>query len=143
MRAAFHVFLPLLVGGMLYLCWRPQDILLFEWVAVLGMSDIVLSLRHIAGPTPDWAPASFIGSAPAALWQYSLSAALLLVWRRRLTRESVGWIALGLVVAWLAEIGQSIGCVPGAFDLGDLIFPLLAAGLAVVACTQANEVPAS
>lgn len=48
-----HVLLPLLVGGLIYLAWRSQTLLMFRWAEVTGLN--VEPLRSTLCP---FAPAS-------------------------------------------------------------------------------------
>jgi hypothetical protein len=40
-----HVLLPILIGGLVYICWRDPALLMFKWFRVLGVEPLVLQLR--------------------------------------------------------------------------------------------------
>ncbi|HVS80924.1 MAG TPA: hypothetical protein VHE60_04260 [Pyrinomonadaceae bacterium] len=34
---SLHVLLPILIGGLVYICWRDPALLMFKWFRVLGV----------------------------------------------------------------------------------------------------------
>ena len=40
-----HVFLPILFGGLIYLCWRDPNLLMFKWFRALGQESLITQLR--------------------------------------------------------------------------------------------------
>lgn len=131
-RAAWlHVWLPLVVGGLLYLLARPTGIRLFAWLEAAGLGASVGFARDVAYPIAVWLPAWLRFSLPNALWVYAFAWLLSYVWAHRPTRESVPWllVAPGLAIGW--EVGQLTGLVPGTFDVLDLAFVLGASVLAL------------
>ena len=119
--------LLLFMGGMIYVLYRPQTLLLFHVAGGLGMTDLIGQWRQMATV---WHPAAFtIYCLPAGLW--ALSYVLI-----------VGTLAQGLPVIrrWIAvffipllgiasEVLQAVNIVPGTFDWTDLTLyalPLIA-----------------
>jgi hypothetical protein len=99
---------------------------MFAWAEALRLRWAIDWSRDAAGVAihslPDWV----IYSLPNALWAYALTAFMLRLWGRRLTRGSAPWILVGPLLAIGWEVGQSSGLVPGTFDLTDLLFVVLA-----------------
>ncbi|EKE77408.1 hypothetical protein [Gallaecimonas xiamenensis] len=114
------IALPLLLGVLCYLCWRPTT--LFEiWLAghwpTLGAA--LADLRHqLALP---WLPL-LSPSLADFCWAFALAATLVLLGQHR------PWLAL--LVAASAELAQRPGWLPGTFDWLDLAALLLAVLLA-------------
>ncbi|MDO8333170.1 MAG: hypothetical protein Q7T35_00690 [Nitrosomonas sp.] len=67
---------------------------------------------------------------PDGLWVYSLTSLMIIIWKSY-TLKSLIWICSGLLIAIISEFCQSIGVFPGTYDLIDIVFYLLAFGLAV------------
>ena len=119
MRRFFHIACPVLAGACIYLLWRPDRLQLFSWLAALGLRDHVQKLRTVASPTrgvlPDWV----VFSLPAALWMYSLVAALRVIWKGRPVRDQVPWLSLAFLLGPGAELAQRFGLISGRFDYLD------------------------
>ncbi|MEP6912364.1 MAG: hypothetical protein ABI923_06400 [bacterium] len=129
---AFHVFLPILAGGLIYICWRDPDLFMFRWFSTVGLGPLVNDLRAtVAGAQPGL-PRWFLYCLPDGLWVYALTAFMSRVWSgRRSSLLAIAWISLGLIIGAGSELGQWAGIVPGAFDRVDLFFSAFAAGLAI------------
>lgn len=111
----WHVWLPLLLGLVVYACWRD------------GSSVGALWLRDGLGESPGawlgrvgqglWVPSWVRFQLPDALWMYAGAMALGLVMRRRAWRDIV---ALLLFSTGL-EVAQGVGALGGTFDWWDLL----------------------
>ena len=115
MRVSLHVLAPLLLGVVVYVAWRTTDVLLVGWLPIA----IVHALRTTLGALP--LPRVVAGSAPDLAWAWAFGAALALVWRGRTWRVKAPWLAVGLLVAAGAEVGQLWGVPAGTFDVVDLV----------------------
>ncbi len=110
--------LLILLGGMIYLSFRPTTLLLFHVLDGLGMMPLLTLWRDW---TAQWQPAEFVVySLPGGLWaaSYILLTYPLLhrqqTWLRIVVAGSVP--ALGFV----SELLQQWGLLPGVFDIADL-----------------------
>ncbi len=116
MRFIIHVFFPLIVGSLIYVYLRCSNVF---FVGVL---------EHTC-PKVIWA--DWIKySLPDGLWVYSLTSLMIIIWKSY-TWKSFIWICSGLLIAIISEFCQSIGVFPGTYDSLDIIFYLLAFGLAL------------
>ena len=127
---AVTVALPLVVGIAIYLVWRPPDIVAFDWLVALGLSEALHAARDMIGPAPTSVPRMVLFSLPTGLWVFAFASALWLVWSGNGRRERFAWLAVPVVVALGAEIGQLVGFVPGHFDLTDLIVIIVSLAVA-------------
>src|SRR6185312_6035883 len=133
-RRAFlslHVLLPLLVGGLMYVCWRGPDLLMFRWFEALGLEPVVGKLTELSSGVEPHLPRFIVYSLPDGLWVYSLTAFFVRIWSQ--TRRSVLstiFLSLSLVLGAGSELGQLIRLVPGTFDWIDFLFYIAAAVLA-------------
>lgn len=104
---------PLLLGGLIYYWTRQHSIRFLLWF------DQQLNLRPVTKlHLPTWV--SF--HLPDGLWTFAFSSLLLILWRRRIDKESFLWLCLPLVTAIVLELTF------GTFDYQDLWF-ILAGGL--------------
>lgn len=125
----FIGFLPVFLGGLIYLTYRANTLLMFNWLKFIGFTELVNFLRtnnQLQNLTiPNWVKFSL----PDALWLYSFTYTILLLWDFKITRQSVLWIFLAPTVGIFSEMGQLIGIIPGTFDSSDLLLLLLSASL--------------
>jgi hypothetical protein len=127
-----HILVPLLVGGVVYVCWRDPNLLMFKWFGALGLERSIESLRAVTAAgqgLPHWV----LYSLPDGLWVYALTALMVLLWRGTKSLPAKAfWLSLGLLLGAGAELGQLAGLLPGAFDRVDLIVCLIAPAAALV-----------
>ena len=118
--------LPVIVGGLIYLTYRTDTLIMFGWFRQIGLSDAVDFLRsnqHLQNLTiPSWIKFSL----PDALWLFSFNYVLLTLWDFNVNRQSAFWLFLAPTIGLFSEIGQLIGVVPGTFDFMDLVLLLIA-----------------
>src|SRR5699024_2134565 len=125
---------------MIYLLFRPNDLLLFKWVDFLGLKEIIETFREFAYPLksnlPDW----FIYSLPNGLWLYSLVVSILTIWGHKITQNNIAWIFLAFLVGFGAEFGQLLGIIQGTFDIYDLLTIIF---FGIIALAQTINLPIS
>ena len=112
----------LLMGGMTYLLFRPQTLLMFHVTDALGLSAVINSMRKgISSQLPEF----IIYSLPGALW----AAAYILTIDSLMFRQSVmpRILVSGIipVIGAVSELLQLIGLLPGTFDVADLLCYLI------------------
>lgn len=115
--------LMLIVGGLLYVLYRPQTLLLFHVADAMGMTGKIGQWREGASVLQ---PAGFIiYNLPAGLWaaSYVLITATL---SQPLSRPS-RYIAVAFIplIGAVSELMQAVGLLPGTFDPVDLALYLL------------------
>ncbi|MCZ8297714.1 MAG: hypothetical protein O9297_10910 [Flavobacterium sp.] len=118
--------LPVIVGGLIYLTYRTDTLIMFDWFNKIGLSDTIDVLRsnqHLQNLTiPNWIKFSL----PDALWLFSFNYVLLTLWNFNVNQQSAFWLFLAPTIGLFSEIGQLIGIVPGTFDIVDLVLLLIA-----------------
>ena len=115
---ALHSVAPWFLGGLIYLGWRSDRLLLFSWLSGLGFNYD--DLRDAAEVIR--LPEAVIHSLPGGLWAYSFSWSLAVVWRTDHSRDRGLWLALPWGVAVGSEFCQLVKILPGTFDRVDLAF---------------------
>ena len=103
--ALFLIF----AGGMIYILYRPENIMLFRLVDILGLTPLI----NVAS--------FMINSLPAGLWTASYLI-MMYVTTKFHTRKVRLMLALPLPIAAIVlEFMQLLGWCPGTFDIYDLI----------------------
>ena len=131
---------PVLVGGSLYLFWRPTNLVMFDAARAVGITQFLSLGRTWA---QEWMPlgAGFTrDSLPTGLWAFSLVYFLEWIWRHSSNGPlRIAHLAIGLSLVVAVEALQLAG-LPGTFDVLDLAANLagaaLAKGVAYVRRTQ-------
>jgi hypothetical protein len=133
-----HAVLPVLIGGVIYVCWRAQSILMFAWFRQIGLDPLIIRLRNFSAPAMSFLPSWFLFSLPDALWVYALTAFLANSWLKvNHQKLRFAWLSVGFILGAGAELGQLVGVVPGTFDLVDF-FLCLTAFVSALVITQNN-----
>lgn len=115
-----HIFTPILLGCSIYLLFRSENILLFQWVQKIGFESFLTTLREnsLSIKVPNW----LLYSLPDGLWVYAFTAALFLFWKGK---NSI-WIWIPIFTSVLFEVAQATKIIPGTFDFIDLLFSAIA-----------------
>ncbi|MBD3245268.1 MAG: hypothetical protein GF335_04740 [Candidatus Moranbacteria bacterium] len=123
-----HVVLPLYLGGMLYIVYRTESLLMFSWFDFLGLKEPIAQLRNFKNEQlPHW----LLFSLADAIWVYSFTLMMLIIWDFEINKKNFYWILLGAILGIGGEIAQLFG-LTGTFDLWDLILSLVACVLAFI-----------
>ena len=115
----------LLLGGLIYISFRTDTLVMFKWFSAISLGPIISDLRIITMQVtpilPDW----FLYSLPDGLWIFSYVALIMAIWKNKINKESIFWVLIIPFIAIMSEIGQLYALVPGTFDILDLTFYLL------------------
>ena len=119
--------MTLIIGGMIYISFRTNSLVMFKWFAALSIDTQIIHLRETTmifkESFPDW----FIFSLPDGLWIFSYISLTLLIWRNKINKSNLLWIFLIPFIAISSEFGQLFGIVSGTFDAVDLTFYFIGA----------------
>lgn len=120
----------------MYICLRNSHLRMFQWFDFIGAGSLVSRLRFTAAPLQNVIPSWIQFSVPNALWVYSLTGFMALVWSDTDSRAKPFWLLLGLLLGAGAEFGQALRIVPGSFDMIDLLLCIIATALALLATSN-------
>ena len=114
----------LCVGGLIYVGWRAESLLMFRWFDFLKLSPTVEVMRRwsVDYPLPDWIKFSL----PDGLWIASYLFIMEAVWNGEKSLWSDTFLWWVPIVAVGSEILQFFSVVPGTFDVVDLVCYLCA-----------------
>ncbi len=125
LKLFIHVVMPMILGGFLYILFREDSIVMFDWYNSLGFESIIYHFRENINTNihlPKW----IVYSLPDGIWIYSLTSLMLIIWYKDSSKTKYIWLLIGPILGISAELGQLINIVPGTFDNTDLIFCLIA-----------------
>lgn|GEM_PF-1434753 len=120
-RVVLHVFMPLLIGGIIYFFFKEHNLVIYNWLESAGMRDMSEQLRGLRTGinVPYWVSMHLADG----LWAYSITASMLIF------SESFGWaVAIQLFIALVSgvsyEIAQYLNIMSGVFDWIDVAYSL-------------------
>ncbi len=126
-----HVAIPLIFGGLIYISFRSLSLRMFNWFKLIEIYPITSLIRNIIHPFKSAFPPWFYFSLPDALWVYSFSSALLILWKDCFQKGKF-MLFIPLIFGSIVEIAQGLKLFPGTFDSLDLIFTFLALCLSAI-----------
>lgn len=114
---------PLTIGGFIYVIFRSEKLLMFEWFQTLHLQKPIQLLRNLFNSynVPNWFKYNF----PDGLWIFSYVLISLHIWKKTISKQTVFWIFSIPIVAILSEIFQFLKIIPGTFDKVDIWFYVL------------------
>ncbi|MBQ8362083.1 MAG: hypothetical protein IJX44_09085 [Bacteroidaceae bacterium] len=108
----------LLVGGLLYLGFRSERLLMFEWGERMHLNGYITHWRNICS---SYSPPEWITYAlPDGLWLFSYMLLIQSVWINTDNKTSKIWLYMLPFIAVSSEIIQICGKQFGTFDVMDL-----------------------
>ena len=114
----------LIIGGIIYIRYRSDNLLMFKWFHNLGLSNYINAFRN------NEKAINLVGwvkySMPAGLWLLSYLFIIDAVWGTDRSQFSKYFLFVLPIVALASEVFQLIGILPGTFDYWDLLSYTLA-----------------
>jgi hypothetical protein len=122
--------MSIFLGGMIYVLFRKDSLLMFHWFDFIGCLQIIEHLRahsvYLIKLLPSWV----IYSLPTGLWLFGGILLFSSIWGK-IVYVKIIWITLFALVAIGSELGQYFGLVRGTYDLMDLIVMVISIATAV------------
>ena len=114
----------LIIGGLIYIRYRSENLLMFDWYHDLGLTDYIESFRKNADTLSvyGW----FKYNMPAGLWLFAYMFIIDSVWGKEKNNTKKVYLYALPVVAIVSEIMQYVSILPGTFDIMDLLCYALA-----------------
>lgn len=134
----FNVFIPLFLGGLVYLFFRSERLIMFEWLKSLGIKNGFDLLRENFVSINTYLPSWFIFSLPDALWVYSFTSAIILIWNNE-RKVAVTLLLIPLILGPGVELLQLLNLFKGTFDVIDLTLTICAFLLSIILNLKTNQ----
>ena len=118
MLVSLHIISPLLIGGLIYVCFRSPEIILNK---IVYSSDLLSGIFIRIFPAiqfPDW----FIFSLPDGLYVYAATSLHIYMTSKVYNAYSIKNIFYISFFSILVEFLQLINLIQGTFDFLDIIF---------------------
>lgn len=109
-----------LIGGLLYLTFRSESLVMFNWFEKIRLTSQISFLRESCGDITLYSWVKF--NLPAALWLFSYMFIIRGIWlnsRQNIIYNIFLWGVPSMAIA--SEILQYFGAIPGTFDYKDII----------------------
>ncbi|MCF8407708.1 MAG: hypothetical protein K9G36_01940 [Crocinitomicaceae bacterium] len=119
-------FFMLLLGGMIYILFRSNDLIMFTWFNKINLSELFSKWRLYFVPLKNHLPNWFLFSLPDGLWVLSYGLSMNKIWKNDSQIQIWFWSMILPFIAIISELGQIFKLVPGTFDWVDLLFYFIA-----------------
>lgn len=120
------VVLPIVIGGLIYVLFRTDSLLMFDWAEQLLLTDLIDRGRAVAAPLLPRVPDFVLFCVPDGVWVFSATAFFARLWHDGPLWMRACWIGITPAMAIGGELGQATGLVPGTFDVLDLLAYIIA-----------------
>lgn len=121
LKILFGILIPLISGGMIYIIYRSESLLMFSWFNKLSINPLIEMLRSYNNfLLPKWV----VYSLPNGLWAFSLLNGIILIWNDISNKHFLFWLLLIVFLLIMSELGQFFGLIQGTFDKTDFIIIL-------------------
>lgn len=137
-RITKHSLIPLLFGGLIYVLFRSQSLIMFGWVNAIGMYELINLLRTYINANETLIPNWFFYSLPDGLWMYSFVSALIIANDYKWNKYKY-WLLLPILFGIGIEFLQLLGFFKGTFDVNDLFFYSVGVVLSVLKLGKINK----
>ena len=127
----YHVVIPLIFGGLIYISLRSLSLRMFSWFKWIKIDFLISLIRTTVAPLKSHLPSWIYFSLPDALWVYSFSSSFLILWKDEF-RIGKYWLLPPIILGSIVEVAQGLKLFPGTFDMWDLIFTIFALCLSVI-----------
>lgn len=112
--------LSMFLGGMIYLLWRPQNLVMFSWCRSIGILNFIRWMRDaVLFDLPAW----FVYSLPQALWCFSGLCCIHAIWNQKDGERF--WLSSVFLGSLSIEFMQLFHVISGTFDAVDFVFIVL------------------
>lgn len=126
-----HSLLPVTIAGLIYVAFRSVDLKMFDWFYSIGLEDAIQAYRDTLSPTKQYIPNWIYLSLPNALWVYSFTSSLIIIWSNQ-TSILKYWLVIPFALGVIVEFLQYINIIRGTFDIVDLSLSLIGWILSIV-----------
>ena len=120
----------LTIGGLIYIRYRSESLLMFDWFHNFGLSDSIEIFRSNDGMPNVYEWVKY--NLPAGLWLFAYMFVIDAVWGKDKNCVSMYFLYVLPLLAVASEFMQFVGLLPGTFDIMDLVSYISATILFVI-----------
>ena len=113
--------LAILLGGMVYIFFRPADFIFFRWIRAAGFERWLSHARHKAQSLDLFLPDWIIVSLPSGLWAFSYALLIASMWAKNRSWLRYYWMSSVPLLVMGFELLQYPDIIPGTFCFQDLV----------------------
>ena len=130
-------FLPILIGGFIYLISRPKTILLFEWIKLMQLETEANVVRKFFSSyvLSEWTKFNL----PDLLWVFSFTSVILIIWKDVKSKIKILYCVTPLFIGITSEVIQYFDKSFGTFDFKDIIFYFIGFILSIIIFKTINQ----
>ncbi|MGE7665811.1 hypothetical protein ACQKMN_08815 [Ureibacillus composti] len=125
-HSLYHIYIPIIIGGLIYTLFRVDTLLIFKVYEVLQVDVFIKRLRE---NTMFWGIPNFVKySLPDGLWVYAFTYYIASIWKFDESENKAKYIfmSIPLICGLGGELIQLFYQKVGTFDLQDLVISLIA-----------------
>ena len=124
------IVIPLVIGGSIYIGWRPKTLIMFSWFEFIGILDIIISFREWLSSyqITDW----LLYWGPNGLWTFAFTSALAFIWLHEHSNHKYLWLGLPFIFGLTMEVGQYFNLLHGTFCFGDIVAHILGSTISLI-----------
>lgn len=116
-----EAILTIIFGGLIYIIFRTDSLLMFSWFEYLKLSDFICFIRNFM-VTPLPPSVKFLtNTAPGGFWTFSYTVFLMFIWNLEVNWRNIFYYLLIPFTAVFSEIFQLTGLIPGTFNYLDIV----------------------
>lgn len=114
----------LIIGGLIYILYRSDSLLMFDWFHKLGLSNFIDAIRIDTNKLNlyGWVK----NSMPAGLWLFSYMFVIDSIWGKEKNAVYNCFLYVLPIIAMSSELMQYFKFISGTFDIMDLLSYILA-----------------
>lgn len=109
----------LTLGGLIYIQYRTDSLLMFDWFHGLGLTDYIENLRNNAQMPNVYGWVKY--NMPAGLWVFAYMFVIDSIWGKDKNNVYMFFLFVLPLLAIASELMQYVGMLPGTFDFMDLL----------------------
>ena len=114
----------LTIGGLIYIRYRSENLLMFDWFDNLNLSSLIDELRTSTDTTSLYGWIKY--NMPAGLWLFSYMFVIDSIWWKDRNNYYICFLYALPILAITSELMQLFKLCPGTFDILDIISYFLA-----------------
>ena len=109
----------LIIGGLIYIRYRNESLLMFGWFQGLGLTEYIEDFRSNAEMPNVYGWVKY--NIPAGLWLFAYMFVIDSIWGKDKNNVYLFFLYVLPLLSLVSELMQYAGMLPGTFDFMDLL----------------------